>query len=98
MNRRKHSVSIVINGQHIKTVVIDPHYEVKHADSITDELILELVKLLDGGDFSPEAVVDTFEYYTTDNLILRNKKYRLVWLIEKDELFIGVINAYRRRQ
>jgi len=97
VNRRKHPVNIVVNGHHIKTVVIDPHYEAKHSKSITDELILELVKLLDGGDFSPEATDMAFEYYTTDNLIFRNKKYRLVWIIEKHELFIGVINAYRRR-
>jgi len=30
----------------------------------------------------------------TDNLIVRGKKYRLVWLIEKEQLFVGVINAY----
>ncbi len=97
MNRRKYSVNITVNGQHIKAVVIDPHYEVKHSATITDKIILALIAQLNGGDFFPEAVVDTFEYYTTDNLILQNKIYRLVWLIEKDELFIGVINAYRRR-
>ena len=64
---------------------------------VTDELILELVALLDGGDFAPESAVQSFEYFMSDNLILKNKKYRLVWLIEKDSLFIGVINAYRRK-
>ena len=68
-----------------------------HSDTVTDELILGLVAQLDGGDFSPEAVVDSFEYFTADNLIVNEKKYRLVWLIERDELFIGVVNAYRRR-
>ena len=29
-------------------------------------------------------------------LVVNKKRYRLVWLIEKEELFIGVINAYRR--
>lgn len=77
--------------------MIDPHYELKHSDSISDTLILELVKLLDGSDFTPEAVTKGFEYYTTENLVLRGKKYRLVWLLEKDQLYIGVINAYRRK-
>jgi len=86
-----------VNGHSIKKVVIDSHYELKHASTITDELILKLVTLLDGGDFSPESVIRNFEYFTTDNLILKGKRYRLVWLIENDELFIGVINAYRRR-
>ena len=97
MNRCKYSVSIIVNGHHIKTVVIDPHYEIKHSGTVTDELILDLVAQLDGGDFSPEAVVDSFEYYTADNFIVHEKKYRLVWLIERDELFIGAVNAYRRR-
>lgn len=84
-------------SERIKRIFIDPHYELKHAATITDKLILELVGLLDGGDFFPETVKEGFEYYMTDNLILRDKKYRLVWLMEKDELFIGVINAYRRK-
>ncbi len=61
MIRRAYSVSITVNGHHIKTVL------------------------------------DSFEYFTADNLIVNEKKYRLVWLIERDELFIGVVNAYRRR-
>ncbi len=97
MNRRKYSVNITVNGQHIKAVVIDPHYEIKHSATITDKIILSPIDQLDGGDFTPETADDTFEYYTTDDLVLQDKNYRLVWLIEKDELFIGVINAYRRR-
>lgn len=64
---------------------------------MSDAIILELVYLLDGGDFEPEAATKDFEYYTTENLVLRGKKYRLIWLIEKDQLYIGVINAYRRK-
>lgn len=97
MNRRRYSVNLTVNGRHIKTVVIDPHYEVKHSATITDELILKLVAQLDGGDFTPETVIDTFEYYVNDDLILRDKRYKLIWLTEKDQLIIGVVNAYRRR-
>lgn len=97
MKRRSYTISITVNGQHIKRIIIDPHYELKHAATINDKLILELVQLLDGGDFAPNDKEDSFEYYVTENLILEGKKYRLIWLIEKDELFIGVINAYRRR-
>lgn len=38
-----------------------------------------------------------FAYYVTDNLILDGKSYKLVWLLEDDELYIGIVNAYRRR-
>jgi hypothetical protein len=97
VNRRTYPVHIMVNGHKIKTVVIDPHYEIKHSATITDELILQLVAQLDGGDFSPESVVKNFEYHMTDNLVVRGKKYRLIWLIEKEQLFVGVINAYRRK-
>jgi hypothetical protein len=36
MSRREYSISIVVNGQRITKVIIDPHYEEKHAETITD--------------------------------------------------------------
>lgn len=95
--RRSFKIDIIVNNKRVKHVVIDPHYELKHSDSISDSLIVELVNLLDGGDFTPEAVTKGFEYYTTENLVLKGKQYRLIWLLEKDQLYIGVINAYRRK-
>jgi hypothetical protein len=96
MNRRNYKINITINNRTIKNVVIDPHYELKHASSINDDVILELVHLLDGGDFSPETISKGFEYYTTDKLALKGKNYRLIWLLEDDQIYIGIINAYRR--
>ncbi len=97
MPKRVFKTNIEVNRTRINQVVIDSHYELKHSESISDSIILELVCLLDGGDFDPESVSPDFEYYMTDNLILRSKKYRLIWLIEKGSLYIGVINAYRRK-
>lgn len=97
MVRRSFKVNIVVNNKRIKKIVIDPHYELKHSDSMSDSLIVELVCLLDGGDFTPEATTKGFEYFTAENLILKGKHYRLIWLLEKDQLYIGVINAYRRK-
>jgi hypothetical protein len=97
MVRRSFKLNITVNNRHIRNVVIDPHYELKHSDTISDALIVELVLLLDGGEFTPEVVAKGFEYYTTENLISKGKSYRLVWLLEKDQLYIGVINAYRRK-
>lgn len=97
MERGSYAVSITVNGLKIGRVVIDSHYKLKHSSTMSEELILELVGLLDGGDFAPEAKSLSFEYYMNENLELNDKRYRLVWLIEKEELFIGVINAYRRK-
>ena len=96
VKRRSYSVRLNINGIKITKVVIDPHYEIKHSETINDELSLKLVQLLDGGDFTPESTTKDFEYYKTENLVINNKQYRLIWLIEKSELYIGIINAYRR--
>lgn len=61
MVRRSYKINIIVNNRNIKNLVIDPHYELKHSASISDALILELVKLLDGGDFTPEAVTKGFD-------------------------------------
>lgn len=86
-----------INGRHLSLLVIDPHYLVKHADSVTDEIIIELVKMLDGREFTPEKITATgFEYYVEDDMKFNGKTYKLIWLLEGDEIYIGVVNCYRR--
>jgi hypothetical protein len=54
MNRREYSISITVNEIFISKVIIDPHYEEKHAESINDDIIIELVKTLDGKYFDPD--------------------------------------------
>ena len=97
MKRREYQLSIEVNERKIKRVVIDPHYELKHSRSINDDVILELVKLLDGGTFPVQDRDDAFEYFVTDNLSLNNRRYKLVWLLEDNEIYIGVVNAHRRK-
>ncbi len=94
--KRIYPISITVNGRSIHKVVIDPHYEVKHKESMSDQIILELVGLLDGKTFLPEDEDDNFQYFKTEPLILRGLSYRLVWLLEADEIYIGVVNAFRR--
>jgi hypothetical protein len=98
MTRREYPVRLNINGRHIAKVIIDPHYELKHSSSVSDKVILELVEQLSGNRFDPEAETGKFQYFVSDNLILGRKRFRLVWLLEEDELYIGVVNAYRRRK
>jgi hypothetical protein len=97
VDRREYDISLVVNGRRITKVVIDPHYELKHSDSVSDEVIIELVKLLDGGTFPLQEQSGTFAYFVTDGLKLNEKIYKLVWLLEDDQLYIGVVNAYRRK-
>jgi hypothetical protein len=94
--RRDYKISITINFKAITRVVIDTHYELKHSNSIDDKIILSLVQMLDGKTFTPEVERDGFQYFKTEPLFFNNMNYRLIWLLEKNEIYIGVINAFRR--
>ncbi len=96
MERKSYLVSLVVNNLHIERVVIDQHYKIKHAASMTDQIILELVCLLNQKRILQESEFNQFKYFTSDPLILKNKPYKLVWLLELNKNYIGVINAYRR--
>lgn len=85
-----------MNEKRISKVVIDSHYEEKHAESISDEVILKLVRDLDGREFEPEDEDPPYAYFTTDKMELNGKLYKLVWLLEDEQIYIGVVNAYRR--
>jgi len=95
VERRSYSLNLIVNGRFITEVIIDPHYEEKHSE-ITDQLILELVKKLDGRDFRPVECQGDWEFFMVDHLRHEGKLYRLVWCLQEHSLFIGVINAFRR--
>jgi len=97
MERREHDIKITVNGLKIVKVVIDPHYELKHSQSVDEQTILGLVGLLDGSRFEPEDSDYPFQYFVADRLVLNGKRYKLVWLLEDNRLYIGVVNAYRRK-
>lgn len=94
--RREYDLDLEVNGFQIRKVLIDAHYERKHADSVSDEIILGLVKQLHGR--SDRAVNERwpFRYFVTDMMIFRNRLYKLVWLLEEGANYLGVVNAYRR--
>jgi hypothetical protein len=37
-----------------------------------------------------------YSYFVTDKIEYQGKLYKLIWLLEEHEIYIGVINAYRR--
>lgn len=96
MNRREYSVDLTINNTRISRVIIDSHYEEKHSESVNDDIILELVRSLDKKRFEADAIRKPFSYFVTDKITVNHKNYKLIWLLEDDCLYIGVINAYRR--
>ncbi|HXH75936.1 MAG TPA: hypothetical protein VNJ08_13275 [Bacteriovoracaceae bacterium] len=96
MNRREYLVSITVNEILVTKVIIDTHYEAKHSESINDDIILSLVKTLDGQSFEPDDEKPPYSYFVTDEILLTDKAYKLIWLLEDHEIYIGVVNAYRR--
>lgn len=97
MKLRSYDIDIKVNGYTIKRVVIDPHYELKHSASIDDQIILRLVEKLDGRDFRPIDKDGPYLYFVNDKMQLGGKLYKLVWLLDRNEIFIGVVNAHRRK-
>ena len=93
--RRSYSTQMTVNGRVITEIVIDPHYEARHPD-ITDELILILVKGLDGREFKPEERDGDWEYFMLDQIEHENRLYRLVWCLNDNTFYLGVINCFRR--
>ena len=94
-NRREYSIKISLNQRRFTSLVIDPHYEKNHPD-ITDQIILELVKQLEGTESDPEDEKDGFAYFARE-LRLNEKTYRVV-ITYCDEPFLGIVNAFRVRE
>jgi len=81
-------------------VIIGQHYKDNHAESMNDEIIIQLVQCLDEKTFDPDSTSKGIEYYVADvqfkNELNKIKNYRLIWLFEGERLeIIGVINAFR---
>ena len=90
--RREYQINIVFNKRAFVRVIIDPHYEENHS-TMTDELILELVKAQDGKEQEASTVRDGFHYFKIVDR-WQNKLYRIILTYCEDD-FIGVINVFR---
>jgi hypothetical protein len=97
-DRTEYKVSTYINGRLLRRVIIDQHYRVKHAKSLNDQVILKLVRELDGGIFPVEIERGDFQYFTVEPVLKNNLPYRLVLLICITDDYLGVINAFRVRR
>lgn len=96
MARREYPISITVNSMQIETLIIDDHYEENHPD-MTDETIIELAGMLGGSSYAPDSTDGPYSYFVIDMLPLRGRHYKLIWLLEDGENYIGVVNAFRRK-
>ena len=88
-------LNIEVNGYSFSKVDIDQHYQEKHSD-ITDQLILELLKLfVDKRTFQPDKL--TTDYFVLEKIFHHGKKYKLIWQINNQTSLL-VVNCYRIRK
>ncbi len=93
--RKEYQLLVEINGRKLTRVVIDQHYQENHSESINDELILELVKSIDGEVFTVDSVRGDFQYFAAEPVFNETRPYRLVLLLCIHDDYLGVINAFR---
>ncbi|MCB0342019.1 MAG: hypothetical protein H6626_04225 [Pseudobdellovibrionaceae bacterium] len=95
----QYSLELTVNGHNVEIVLIGRHYLEKHGSYLNDQIILDLVMALDGGDFPPDSITNGLEYYAADIEWGEPAKiYRLIWLFEGAKLeILGVVSVYRRK-
>lgn len=92
---RRYEIKLNVDGIHYTELWIDPHYEDQSKDSINDQLILELVKEVDGWLITFNSEVGGYRFYEADGNY-QSKVYRLILVIPPDKSYLGIRNAYRR--
>lgn len=93
---RTYSIKVEFNGVQYVDLLIDPHYEIKHKGSITDEIIIELVQKLHKSFLDEQARSKNGYLFYEADVQSKGKLYRLVLTTPPDYSFLGVRNAYRR--
>ena len=70
---------------------------------MADVILLSLAEILIHPDLQwscqiiePEDIDPPYSYFTRDRIELDGKFYKLIWLLEDHQIYIGVVNAYRR--
>ncbi len=92
--RKEFDIGISFNGKLYKPLIIDSHFRKKHP-AVTYEIIIDLVKSLDGGFFDPGEVRDGWSYFALEPVFKGKAPYRLVLVTSDSQRFLGVINAFR---
>jgi hypothetical protein len=93
-DRKEYDFNVVINGRSLSRVIIDQHYKDKHTE-VTDELILSLIREINGENYDIESESGGFQYFTVEPVLYEEKPYRLILLLCIHDDFLGVVNAFR---
>jgi len=96
--RNEYALTITINHRIIRRVIIDQHYRENHSESVNDELILDLVKVMDGEILDIEIERSGFQYFKVEPIYpgkSQSQPYRLILVICIHDDYLGVINAFR---
>lgn len=88
---------MIFNKRKINEVIIDQHYKINHPE-VSDQIILKLVKKLDGKNREHEANSSGYLYYVEEPIYLNEKPYRLIFMLENKKNYLGVINAFRVKE
>ena len=94
--RRVYPLQLTVNGRKLEWLIIDPHFEKKHP-YMNDEKIWGIVKFLDNKKFIPTTYKEKWDIFET-NILYQPKNYRLVWCLEEDKNYLGIIHCYRKRK
>lgn len=92
--RKEFDVTIKFNHKHLHPLIIDSHFMDSHPN-MTFEIIVELVKTLDGGIFEAQEEKDAWSYYAIEPTFYHGKPYRIILVTHREENYLGVINAFR---
>ncbi len=94
-DRTEYRLQLTLNDRVLTRVIIDQYYKEKHADSVNDEIILDLVKTLDQKTIPIESERDGFQYFKAEPVVSDKKPFRLILVICIFDDYLGVINAFR---
>jgi hypothetical protein len=93
--RNEYKFNLKINNKRISKVIIDQHYLKKHSEHMTDSLVLEIIKTLDGHYFFPITEDTEYQYFRVEPVLYNAKPYRLIFLLYIHEATLGIINCFR---
>jgi hypothetical protein len=95
--RREYEIDpLTVNGLIITKLIIDSHVD-KHSDHIDDDLIRSLIRKLDQETHLPAGENAGFKYFAS-TIRYGGQSYKLIWLLEENFLYLGVITAFKDRR
>jgi hypothetical protein len=87
-------LKIVFNGKKIIAFTITDHYQLEHKDVVDNELIIKLVKKLNGRRLRVSKYINNRKVYKWET-ICQNQPYRLIfWFKDHTTNHLWIRNCY----